>query len=43
MNRPHHPRIPSALAGIAGLLLPAASFAQEAAGPAYQAASKYNL
>jgi cytochrome c oxidase subunit 2 len=43
MNLPHHPRIPSALAGIAGLLLPAASFAQEAAGPAYQAASKYNL
>jgi cytochrome c oxidase subunit 2 len=43
MNRPHYPRIPSALAGIAGLLLPAASFAQEAAGPAYQAASKYNL
>jgi|LNFM01.1.fsa_nt_gb cytochrome c oxidase subunit II len=43
MNRPHHPRIPSALAGAASLLLPAMSFAQEAAGPAYQAASKYNL
>jgi cytochrome c oxidase subunit 2 len=43
MNRPYRPRLSSALAGAASLLLPAASFAQQAAGPEYQAASKYNL
>jgi cytochrome c oxidase subunit 2 len=43
MNRPHHPPLFPALAGAAGLLLPAVSFAQDAAGSAYQAASKFNL
>jgi cytochrome c oxidase subunit 2 len=43
MNRPYLPRITLALAGLAGLLSPALSSAQEAAAPAYQAASKFNL
>jgi heme/copper-type cytochrome/quinol oxidase subunit 2 len=42
MNHPHHPRISLALAA-ASLLSPAVSFAQAAAEPAYQAASKFNL
>jgi len=43
MNHPHHPRIPLALAGVASVLYPALSLAQDAAAPAYQAASKFNL
>jgi len=42
MNRPHHPRIASALAGVSSLLLPAMSFAQQA-GADYQPQSKFNL
>jgi cytochrome c oxidase subunit 2 len=42
MNRPHHPRIASALAGVSSLLLPAMSFAQQAATD-YQPQSKFNL
>lgn len=43
MNRPYLPRIALTLAGLAGLLSPALSSAQEAAAPAYQATSKFNL
>lgn len=43
MNRPYLPRITLALAGLAGLWSPALSSAQDAAAPAYQAASKFNL
>ena len=45
MNRPHHSSVSpvTALAGAASLLLPAVSFAQDAASTAYQATSKFNL
>ena len=43
MNRPHPSSLSTVLSGLAGLLLPAVSFAQQARDMTYEATSKFNL
>ena len=43
MNRPHPSSLSTVLSGLAGLLLPAVSFAQQARDATYEATSKFNL